>query len=143
MESAFAPAIDKLRNLVGLPWWGAFRSLNLHCLHFGKPIERSRRDGNLETVGEFALHIQCAWRLSQGDKIIVGSADRLTPRGPPSEIPDDFDCNQPRSTWCDQKLEELLFTHASEPLQVTAFTHQECGWFTLVCNMVANRGVSL
>jgi hypothetical protein len=42
---------------------------------FGGKHERSSQLSGKRTVGDFALHIQCAWRLTKGDTIVAGVAD--------------------------------------------------------------------
>ena len=34
----------------------------------------------MEEVAEYALHIQCSWRIVKGNKILVGSGDFYSPR---------------------------------------------------------------
>src|SRR6266851_8527886 len=59
--------------LVGLRWSLA-RYSGMTVFHFGdvRPVKGG-------TVGQFALHIQCPWRLVTLDRIITGSPDHWQP----------------------------------------------------------------
>jgi hypothetical protein len=49
---------------------------------FGQPVPMVSPTGRWIHIGEFSLHVQCAWRLTRGSEILVGSADlNLTPDG--------------------------------------------------------------
>jgi hypothetical protein len=60
--------------LVGLHWSLA-RHSGMTVFHFGKvrPLEGGG------TVGQFALHIQCPWRVGTPDRIVTGSSDYWYP----------------------------------------------------------------
>ncbi|AUO13532.1 hypothetical protein [Priestia megaterium] len=70
---------SKLDKLVGLNLRYAGRASNLFWLGFGEKILVTRR-GKKEEVAEYALHIQCSWRIAKGYKIVVGSLDFYSPR---------------------------------------------------------------
>ncbi|MHB0998325.1 MAG: hypothetical protein ACYC27_03685 [Armatimonadota bacterium] len=63
-----------LTPLIGLKLSIARRAANMRVLHFGdiRPVEN-------ETVGEYALHIQCPWRIEGPKGIITGSSDLWKP----------------------------------------------------------------
>ena len=73
----------ELAVLVGLPLWGAARAADLLTLAFG--AERhgvskfGRRKGEPRTYGEYALHVQCTWRIAGPDGIVTGRPDRFYP----------------------------------------------------------------
>lgn len=72
IESALAP-------LVGLPLWDHHRVLDLQVFHLGDKrisvAQFGRHKGKTSIVGEYALHVQCAWRIVDASKIVVGSRD--------------------------------------------------------------------
>ncbi|MFB2348654.1 MULTISPECIES: hypothetical protein [Priestia] len=70
---------SKLDKLVGLNVRCAGRASNLFWLGFGEKILVTRR-GKTEEVAEYALHIQCSWRIVKGNKIVVASRDFYSPR---------------------------------------------------------------
>ncbi len=79
-ESSTKREIDEqVRRLVGLPlrYWG--RAADMATLGFGEIVNREssspRSRGKLVEVPEFALHIQCHWRIVRDGGILVGYAD--------------------------------------------------------------------
>ena len=65
---------DALRPLTGLPLAIAREAGGMQVLHFGRVRPHHSGRG---TVGDYALHIQCSWRLVDGDGIITGLSDRF------------------------------------------------------------------
>lgn len=61
----------------------ARRAASMRVFHFGRV--KFERDGN-RSVGEFALHIQCPWRLEGPDGIVTGRADLWEPAEPNADI---------------------------------------------------------
>ena len=119
-----------LSPLVGLPLWSAIRSLDLESFQFGARKKTTDRKGKEIEVGEYAVHTQCSWRIAGPSGIAVASGDRLVPRGNPDVIPDDFDCNQPGVTLCDERIETLL-RERGESLVVERLEVGEFGSFSL------------
>src|SRR5579884_3011058 len=66
---------ETLECLIGQPLWGAGRTLDLLSFQFGPRKWRTRR-GQTYEVGMYALHVQCAWHLTQAQHILVASGDR-------------------------------------------------------------------
>ena len=78
--------------LVGLPLWAIGRAVDLAWFEFGG--RRSVRGWKCaeKEVGEYALHIMCAWRISRGDKVVTGRGDIFcAPEESPEPLPPDFD----------------------------------------------------
>jgi hypothetical protein len=77
--------IAHLAPLIGLPITAGRRAADMRILQFGalRPV-----DGG--SVGDFALHIQCPWRIEGPEGIVTGRADLWEPveQGP------DFDLNK-------------------------------------------------
>lgn len=91
-----------LRPLIGLPLSAARRAADLRNFQFGqmRPADRG-------TVGEYALHIQCPWRIEALEGVVTGRSDLWEP----TEVPADFDWH----TWKydhgnlqDSRLQALL-----------------------------------
>lgn len=80
--------------LVRKPLWDSTRAADLASFAFGaRRSVPSSRSGN-KTIGEYGLHIQCAWRITRREQIVVGSRDLYYPAiygDPETEIPPDFD----------------------------------------------------
>jgi hypothetical protein len=117
-----------LLPLVGLPLWAAGRVVNLIWLQFGSRRTVLVRAAERE-VGEYALHMQCSWRLRSAEAIIVGSADRLVPRSESLLEPDDFDWTEPGANRCDELLEQLFVQ--TESYDVLAARADAYGGFSL------------
>jgi hypothetical protein len=64
-----------LTSLVGLPLYSISRVSNMLILYFGKMREVATRRGGKVMIGEWALHIQCAWRLCRLGRIVVAYRD--------------------------------------------------------------------
>ncbi len=65
--------------LIGMPIWGWGRAADLASFQFGRErqVADSRRAAKI--VGEYALHVQCDWRIIQEEKIVVGYRDVYSP----------------------------------------------------------------
>ena len=80
MAATSIVVLRHLRLLVGLPLSIARRAATMRTFHFGsvRPVERG-------TVGEYALHVQCAWRIEGANGIVTGSADLWRPLSPDAD----------------------------------------------------------
>lgn len=72
-----------IRQLIGLKLTVARNAADLKNFQLGEIRAPSNGKG---TVGEFALHIQCAWRIAGPNGIITGSADRYEPVQPNGSV---------------------------------------------------------
>jgi len=81
-----------LMELVGRVLWTSRRSADMATFQFGKRIQIRTHDGRSREVGEYALHVQCDWRVVKGDSVLVGSRDLYYPAGyvDGDAIPDHF-----------------------------------------------------
>jgi hypothetical protein len=124
IEAALAP-------LVGLPWWGSHHAADLQCFHFGAHRLTTTHKGEPTVVGDYALHLQCGWRITGRDGIIVARRDLYYPAGDdPYTGRDDFDWDrQPNRRG--QRIEALLREHADAPLTVLGCTADRLGGFRL------------
>jgi hypothetical protein len=66
--------IAALSQIVGLPLTAARRAADMRTFQFGilRPV-----DGG--SVGDFALHVQCPWRIEGPDGIVTGRSDIWEP----------------------------------------------------------------
>jgi len=127
IESVIAP-------LVGIPLWDAGRAADLMWLALGqrKTIQDFR--GKPREVGEYALHVQCAWRFVQGEKILVGNCDLYYPRGysdPKQEIPKGFDWDVQGANRCDEVL-ATLFAGGAKQFVVQRVEARQAGELALL-----------
>ena len=72
---------------VGLPWWAMGRVVDLVWLQFGRRRRVRTFRGNWKFVGDWALHLQCAWRIGGPQGLLVASDDRFSPAGNPDKVP--------------------------------------------------------
>ena len=111
VESVIAP-------LVGMPLWDAGRAADLLWLAFGQRQTIKDFRGKPREAGEYALHVQCAWRFVLGEKVVAGNRDLYYPRGykdPKEEIPKGFDwdvqgANHPIRNMLTERLSRLSCT---------------------------------
>lgn len=94
-----------------MPLWAAGRAADLAWFHFGQRRMVNDFRGNPKEVGEFALHLQCAWRFVQGDKVIVASRDLYYPAGPTTpEFPEGFKWDVQGANRMDERLKQFFET---------------------------------
>jgi len=87
--------LKHLKPLIGLKLSIARRAHNMRNFQFGQVHAVARG-----TVGEFALHIECPWRIEGPHGIVTGFDDLWEPAG---EVGDDFDWD----AWGDEKHDNL------------------------------------
>jgi hypothetical protein len=66
---------ETLQCLIGQRFWGAKRRFGLLVLHFGPQKMTTDQHGNPHEVGTYAIHSQCAWRITAAKSIRVASGD--------------------------------------------------------------------
>ena len=104
---------DSLAVLIGQPFVRAYRALDLDMFFFGKRHTIITNKGNPRELGEFALHVQCAWRVIGSKGIMVASRDRYYPADDSEASPDDFDWNQSGNR-CDKLMEAFILKNADD-----------------------------
>ena len=75
-------AIEYINLLIGEPLSEIGRAANMLWMGFGKDVKTTNLKGQERTVSEYALHVQCAWRMIYKKEIIIGNNDfyQLTER---------------------------------------------------------------
>ncbi|MEY2196806.1 hypothetical protein AB7942_29450 [Neobacillus sp. BF23-41] len=99
--------ISELGKLVGLKLQYAGRASNLFWLGFGEIVEIIRR-GRTEETAEYALHIQCSWRISLGNKIVVASRDYYSPSSEWDGDIKDFDWDIKGNNRFDERIKTFI-----------------------------------
>ena len=74
MTNVADAAHEQLQSLIGLKLSASYRAADMRMFHFGT----MRVVGN-GAVGEYALHVQCPWRLDSPSKVITGRHDLFEP----------------------------------------------------------------
>jgi hypothetical protein len=76
--------------LLGLRLWSSGRASDLQWFSFGEQRTITTMKGTTSQVGEFALHVQCPWRIVRADVLVVGSRDLYAPADEEAPVPDEF-----------------------------------------------------
>lgn len=97
----------ELGKLIGLKLRYAGRASNLFWLGFGDMVLVKRRKGT-EQLAEYSLHIQCAWRITKGNKILVASRDFYYPNSNWDDENGDFDWDVQGNNRFDEKTKHLI-----------------------------------
>lgn len=95
----------ELGILIKQPLIDIGRAGNLLWISFGKELFITDKNGCKKSKRKYALHIQCAWRIVNDSRIIVGSRDFYTPRTGLGNI--SFEWDNPGVNRFDEKIEEL------------------------------------
>ena len=115
------PVIEAARRsvsrLIGERWHFVGRAADLVWLHFGTPRPVVDLRGDTREVGEYALHLQCPWRVLDGDQLVTGSSDIYRPR---PGWTGDFDWDVQGANRFDVRAAKLTALLADEPVVVTS-----------------------
>ena len=120
LEAALAP-------LVGLPLWKSHRAADLQAFQLGERRTVTSvfgpRKGQKSEVGEYGLHVQCAWRIRGPSGIVVASGDRYYPAGTALSAKDDnWDWSAPGANRSDERIRQWLEAGPYEVERVSADT---------------------
>jgi hypothetical protein len=74
-----------LKRLIGKRLWAANRAGEMATFQIGDRQTVRKFRGDMVEVGEYALHVQCPWRITRGLDIVVGSSDLYYPPSPRAE----------------------------------------------------------
>jgi hypothetical protein len=79
--------------LIGKTLWRCTRAADMACFQFGQRRKVLDRNGKEKEVGDWALHVECTWRIVQGDRVVVGRQDLYYPAEYDEDkpYPEDFD----------------------------------------------------
>jgi hypothetical protein len=136
----FARIERELAALVGIPLCGASRAADILTLSFGEKRHGvgtiGARKGKPTTYGEYAVHVQCAWRLAGPDGIVVARRDRYYPHSDLLREREDWqwledaewDSSQPNASRWDERLRPWV---EGGPYAVTGVRADELGGFQL------------
>ena len=127
VTAAFTAALDALQ---GLPLWAAGRAVDLLWWQFGAKVRAPTKRDPDRIAGEYALHLQCAWRISGPTGVVVGSQDVQLPADPGTAL-DSFAWDVPGRSLSDKLLRGWFDGNASSPLVVESIAVDRCGGFVL------------
>lgn len=121
---------DALSPLRGLPLWDAGRAATMLWLQLGERVSAPTSRDPERITGDYALHIQCPWRISGRDGIVTGAADMFAPADP--NLPEwEFDADRPGTSIADRELRRWIDSYAHRPLAVVGIEVDRCGGFVL------------
>jgi hypothetical protein len=120
-----------LEVLVGQPLWSSGRAADLEWFHFGQRRTVKGARGNSKEVGEYALHVQCAWRIRRGDQVIVGGRDLYYPPEESDGPIEDFDWDVQGANRRDKRIAEL-FQNETRQFLVREVEVGAAGEFTII-----------
>jgi len=105
--------------LIGKALWRWTRAADMACFQFGGRRKVLDRNGKEEEVGDYALHVECTWRIIHGDRVFVGRQDLYYPaeydQGKP--YPEDFDWEHDPNRH--DKLLDSLFENGTREFMAT------------------------
>ena len=79
-------ATAMVESLIGRGLWDSTRAADMEMFQFGARVTSQDFRGKTRTVGELALHLQCAWRIVSLGRVLVGDRDLWTPRTGVSDV---------------------------------------------------------
>jgi hypothetical protein len=120
----------QLNLLIGHTLWACGRASDLQWFHFGTPRMVKDYKGGFKEVGEYALHIQCHWRICLKDKVIVASRDRFYPKDKNANLSLDFDWDKPGVNLCDAGVD--CFINKECPIVPQSIIVDEVGGFKVI-----------
>lgn len=96
-----------LQDIIGLPLTRTTRAANMECLKFGT-LYLKDREGQTWNYGEFGLHLQCPWRLTNDKEIIVGSNDLYEQADETADYDENFNWEEFKANLRDVKLDKFI-----------------------------------
>jgi hypothetical protein len=120
-----------LNVLVGEPLWSSGRAANLEWFEFGQRRTVNGARGDAKEVGEYALHVQCAWRIRHGDQVVVGSSDLYVPAEETDNEQKDFNWDLQGANRRDKRIADL-FQNETRQFLVKQVQVGAAGSFTII-----------
>lgn len=122
--------IKILEQLIGFEFTRTTRAGAMECFKFGI-LYRKDRKGVERQVGQFDIHLQCPWRITKNDAILVGSDDLVEQADENAEFDENFDWDVQGENLSDIKLDAFLKSGRHIVESVTA---DNLGGFELMFN---------
>ncbi|MCL6444879.1 MAG: hypothetical protein K6T83_15735 [Alicyclobacillus sp.] len=121
----------QLRKIIGMPMILIGRASNMLWTSFGTPKVVTDRRGNQKQVGDYAIHVQCSWRIANQSRILVASNDIYVPSSSWVGEYDDFDWDVNGNNLFDERIQELFIRNSIQPV-VTKVQVDQYGGFKLI-----------
>jgi hypothetical protein len=121
-----------LQPLMGLPLNSMARAADMEMFDFGRSREITTRKGQKKTVGEWVLHVQCAWRLTHSNRVVIGRNDLYYPPGDPhAELEGWSPVMNGDNSRLDEITKQLLAAWSTSPPVVDGVCADALGGFRL------------
>ena len=131
MKSGMREQVQRaLEVLNGKALWSSGRAADLAWFQFGQRRTVTSHNGTKE-VGEYALHLQCAWRITHKDVVVVGDRDLYYPAEETDKVPEGFNWEELGSNRRDKKI-AALFQNETRQFLVRLIEVGEAGSFRLL-----------
>jgi hypothetical protein len=130
MERLADRIAEELRVLVGQPLSDCWRAANMQIFGFGPTRQVKNRKGDLVDASDLSLHIQCRWRMVDGQAIVFGFDDLNYPADPSISV-ETFDWDKDLSV-LDVSQRDWFSRHAGSPLTVTDVQGDAYGGFRII-----------
>lgn len=98
---------NTLEQLIDYDFTRSTRVGATECMHFGISYKFDRK-GNKIQVGEFGIHLQCPWRITKENILLVGSDDVAEQPDENAEYDENFDWDVQGGNLRDVKMAEFL-----------------------------------
>ena len=116
-----------LTPVVGLPLRCIGRAANMLWLHFGEMRAVPAHGEGTKTVGQWAIHVQCPWRICRLGRIVVAYHDYYySPEGDALE-----DWDSPGKSRFDSMALGLCSEFETRPPEVASVQPDDVGGFSL------------
>lgn len=115
--------------LIGLELWHPARSVDLVSFQIGGKHQNVEEMKDESSRGQFALHLQCAFRIRSLEKILT-SVENFYHSAKKDD--DDFDWTEPRTTLFDARA-ALIFQPEKRRYFISSFEIGHVGSFSLAC----------
>ncbi len=127
MIQEIAQALEPLK---GLPLWDAGRAADIIWLQLGAKEHAPTARNPIRVTGNYALHLQCPWRVSSNVGLVTGSDDLLLPRD--AATPEwQVDATAPGGSLADARLQAWIHAYTAGPLIVEHIIVDRCNGFAL------------
>ncbi|WPP01676.1 hypothetical protein SFA35_10145 [Pseudomonas sp. HR96] len=120
-----------LSRLVGQPLTGAARAVDMLTLQLGTLGQRRTPLGRLVEAGQWALHVQCAWRVSTAAGFYVGREDYWHPAGASASNRSPGDWTPDLGNRWDERMSAWIDARSACAASIASVGSDSCGGLRL------------
>ncbi len=126
---------ERLQQIIGHEFTRTTRAANMECIKFGILYGLDRK-GIERQIGEFGLHLQCPWRITKDNILLVGSDDLFKQPDETAEYDENFDWDLQMGNLRDVQMANFL---NSGKYIVESVNADDFGGFEFQENILLNR----